>query len=46
MVRKLAGFNSMGHGTLVTLFVAVIAVLTFTNVDLSNASNAATRFGW
>jgi hypothetical protein len=46
MVRKLKGFNSLGHGSLVAVWVAVLLVLTFTNLDLSSASFVAARFGW
>jgi hypothetical protein len=45
LVRRLPGFKSAGHGLLVFGYVAINAVVAFSNVDIS-LPNFAARFGW
>ncbi|KAI0134606.1 ferric reductase NAD binding domain-containing protein [Xylariales sp. AK1849] len=45
-IRKIPGFTSAGHAILVSLFVAINLVLSFTGYDVSSPTNIAARFGW
>ena len=46
LIRKVKGFTSTGHVLVVAAYIAINAIIMFTDVDWSLPSNIARRFGW
>lgn len=46
LLRSAPGFDSVGHGVLVSVYVAINTVLSFVGVDFQSMTNPAARFGW
>lgn len=46
LLRTVPGFDSLGHGLLVAVYVVINLVLVLTHVDESSAAPEASRFGW
>ncbi|ORY62987.1 ferric reductase like transmembrane component [Pseudomassariella vexata] len=45
-IRKIPGFASAGHATLVTVYVGINIALSFTRLEWYKTSNLAARLGW
>lgn len=46
LVQEFLGFNSAGSALLLTTYLAINGILTFTNLNYSGSTNFAARCGW